>query len=291
MSLWFHMQGAGRLLTRRKGPVVRMIFVAFIGTVWCLSGAVWGVAVWRDLDRRAMEMSVDVIGPNDSLDVAIRAMAADMRKRPSIIGVRLMSGDAVWREFAHDMRLEADDLREVASVPTILRLNLRPNMVSLAATDRFVRSLKDIYPEATSSIVWPRAYVEMLDSGRRDVIVFGGVAGILSLILFFLSVTYAFRAEIHRAGSDLRVAALLGASTSWIAAPHLIVGLVAGAIGLALGSGVVLLARPYALQHAAWLQTVRITEIVAWTSFVVIAGIALSWWQSAISVRGATRRQ
>lgn len=291
MSLWFHMQGAGRLLTRRKGPVIRMVFVALVGTVWCLSGAVWGVAVWRDLDRRAQEMSVDVIGPQDSLDVAIRAMAADMRKRPSIAGVRLMSGDVVWREFAREMRLEADDLREVASVPTILRLNLRPNMVSVTSTDRFVRSLKDMYPEATASIVWPRDYVEMLDAGRRDVIVLGGVAGVLSLILFFLSVTYAFRAEIHRAGSDLRVAALLGASVSWIAAPHLIVGLVAGAVGLTLGTGLVLLARPYALEHAAWLHTVHVVEIVSWTAMIVVSGVVLSWWQSASSVRGATRRQ
>ncbi len=290
MSMWFHLQGAGRLLTRRKGPVIRMVFVALIGTVWCLSGAIWGVGVWRDLDRRAQEMSVDVIGPADSTNTAIKAMAADMRKRPSIAAVRLMSDDAVWREFAQEMKLGADDLREIASVPTILRLNLRPNMVSIDATDRFVRSLHDMYPEATASIVWPRPYVEMLDAGRRDVIVLGGVAGFLSLILFFLSVMYAFRAEIHRAGSDLRVASLLGATASWIAAPHLIVSLVAGAVGLVLGVGSILIARPYAIHHAVWLQTVRVDEIFIWTSFVVVIGMGLSWWQSIITVKGAARK-
>ncbi|MCX6140090.1 MAG: hypothetical protein NTX15_04550 [Candidatus Kapabacteria bacterium] len=289
MSLWFHVQGAGRLLARRRGPVLRMMVVAAVGTIWCLAGATLGVSVWRDLDRRAQEMTIDVIGPNDSTNQAINAMAMDMRRRPSVASVTLMNGEAVWREFSHDMHLESDDLRDVAAVPTILRIHLRPVLVSMSSTDRFVRSLREMYPEATSDVVWPKPYVEMIDASRRSVLVFGIVAGLLSLVLFLIAAAYAFRAEIHRAGSDLNVAALLGASVSWIAAPHLLVSLVAGAVGLLIGVGVVLVARPYAYVYASWLEHVSVGEILLWAALVGILGLALSWWQSFIGVKGASR--
>lgn len=289
MSLWFHFQGAGRLLARRRGPVMRMVVVAMVGTIWCLAGTTWGVAVWRDLDRRAQEMSIDVIGSIDSTNQAITTMAHDLRRRPSVASVSLMNGDAVWREFSREMHLETDDLRDVAAVPPILRIHLRPALVSVTTTERFVRSLKEMYPEATSEIVWPKPYVEILDAGRRSVLVFGLVAGVLSLILFLIAIAYAFRAEIHRAGSDLNVAALMGASVSWIAAPHLLVSLAAGAIGLILGAVFVVIARPYAFLYAEWLAQVAVGEILFWSGLIGLLGIMLSWWQSFVAVKGASR--
>ncbi len=289
MNIWFHIQGSSRLLARRKGPVARMVVVAAVGTLWCLAGGMWGVAVWRDLDRRAEQMSIDIIGPADSTNQAIRAMAQDMRRRPSVKSVQVLTSDQVWSEFANEMHLESDDLREVAAVPSILRIQLRPPMVSLSATEKFVRSLVDMYPEATARIVWPRPYVEMLDAGRANVIIFGSVAGLLSLVLFLWALTYAFRAEIHRAGSDLKVAALLGAPNAWIAAPHLLVGSVAGAVGLVLGLGILCIARPTMLTQWVWLGNVSLNEIFIGACAIVFLGLLLCWWQSIASVKGATR--
>ncbi|MBC8124645.1 MAG: hypothetical protein H7X70_02820 [Candidatus Kapabacteria bacterium] len=289
MNIWFHIQGASRLLARRKGPLARMVVVAIVGTLWCLAGGIWGVAVWRDLDRRAEQMSIDIIGPADSTNHAIHAMAQDMRRRPSVKSVNVLSSDDVWSEFANEMHLESDDLREVAAVPSILRLQLLPPMVSVTATEKFIRSLEAMYPEATARIVWPRPYVEMLDAGRSNVLIFGSVAGLLSLVLFLLAVTYAFRAEIHRAGSDLKVAALLGAPNSWIAAPHLLVSIIAGAVGLGIGVGLLCIARPYMLAQWMWLGNVTVNEILIGACAIAVLGLVLCWWQSIVSVKGATR--
>ena len=289
--MWFHIQGAGRLLTRRKGPVTRMILVALVGTVWCLAGGALGLSVWRDIDRRAGEMIVDVVMQHHTTDAEIRSIVADLRRRPSVARADYLSSEQVWKNFSQELKLESDDLREVAAVPRIIRLRLQSRIVSVSKTVVFIRSVQDTYPESIDRIVWPRAFAEMIDSSRRDVIGFGGVAGTLSLILFLLAVAYAFRAEIHRAGADLSVAALLGATPGWIAAPHIIVGGVCGLVGLVFGVTLVVIAREIGSASAPWISSVSAVEILVGALLIAMLGLLMTWWQSIISVRRIARRR
>lgn len=287
--MWFHWQGAMRLLRRRTGPVLRMVVVAFIGSVWCLVGTALGIGAWRDLDGRAGQLTVDIVARDSAASADLATLVADLRRRPIVASAALMSRDDVWADFARDLQLRADDLREVAHVPVIARITLRPHAVRTATIDGFVRSVRDRYPETVASVVWPTATVDMIDRSRRTLLVFGGAALLLSLIVFVVAVAYAFRAEIHRAGADLRVADLMGATPGWIAAPHLLVSIIAGAGGLILSATAVVLAAPSALEHAPWLATVRTEELALTAGAIALLGLLLSWWQSVRAVKGAVR--
>lgn len=291
MSFWFHQQGALRLLVRRKGPVARMILVALFGSIWCLAGAVLGVAVWRDLDRRAEDMTIDVVANTQGGDSALLSMLSDLRRRPSVLRAEYLAPDRVWKEFAAELRLDAQDLREVVATPSMLRIHLRASHATTTKTQVFVQTLRDTYPDACERVVWPRAYIEMIGAARRDIIGFGGAAGMLSVVLFLIGVAYAFRAEIQRAGTDLTVASLLGATPTWIAAPHIIVGVTAGFVGLGLGVAAIFIALGVAGPTAPWLFNVSAKEIMIAGGILGLLGIFMSVWQSIVAVHSAIRRR
>ena len=289
--MWFHLQAASRLVTRRKGPVLRMAIVALVASTWCIAGAVWAIGTWRDADERASAMAIDVVCSNDSTGVRTRTMSQTIARMPGVVEATVRSSDAVWNEFAADMHISDTDLRAIAELPAMIRVRLAPQYVTQEFIDRFAHDLRSASRRSIASITWPRTYVAMVEDHRRTLIVFGGAAGILSLVLFIVAITYAFNAEVHRAGADLRVAELLGAPMRWIAAPHTIVGLLAGACGLVASTLVVLALQSSARHLAPWVGRATQSEILLAAAALAVVGIANSWTQSLLAVREAMRRR
>lgn len=289
--MWFHVQAAGRLIARRRGPVLRMVLVALVASTWCIAGGMWALGTWREADARASSMTIDIVCVDDTTGVAIRELSNTLSRKQGVVEARLLSSDAVWQEFAREMKIVDENLRTVADFPSIVRVRLAPDYVTTERVDRIAADIRATSKGAISSITWSRSYVAMVEELRRTLVVFGGAAGVVSLILFGVAISYAFKAEVHRAGTDLRVAEVLGASMQWIAAPHLLVGLLSGATGLLL-SVVMIISLHASSQHLApWIGLVGVHEVGYAAGALALIGAVVSWIQSLLAVREAMRRR
>lgn len=289
--MWFHFQAAGRLMSRRKGPVVRMVVVALVASAWCIAGAMWAFGTWREANDRASAMTIDVVCDDYLSPVGVKNLAATIARKPGVVEATVQSSDAVWKEFATELRIADQDLRGVAELPTLIRVRLSPELVTQHDVERVVAELRQGSQRAVASVTWPRTYVVMVEELRTTLLVFGGAAGVLSLILFVVGVAYAFKAEVHRAGSDLRVAELLGAPMRWIAAPHIIVGLLAGTLGILVSVAAAVSVHTYARPLASWVSRVTTQEILLASAGLAIIISFMSWGQSLLAVREAMRNR
>lgn len=289
MSLWFHTAAAGRLLSRRTGPVIRMILVALFGSLWCVIGAVWTIATWRSIQDQARSIQVDVFLRPTASDRDARTLDRAIAQLPSVDHVRLIREQEVWREFSGDVDVD-DDLRAVVAMPRIVRFWPRAERASVAELDATSAHLERAFADRVEQVVWSRELAEVVESRRRDLLVLAGVAGSLSVVLFLLALVYAFRAEIHVAGGDLRVGTLLGARAGWIAMPHLIVSAVSGAIGLLLALAIIAGSAPMVLDQVPWVGVVRMQEIGIIVGALAVPGFLVCWWQSWAAGRAAVRR-
>ncbi len=286
MSLWFHVRSAGGLLRRRKGPVVRMVTVAMIGTLWSVVGGSWFLATWRDIDRVAGDVRIDLLVRSEASDSAVREAVEEIRELPSADLVRFVRENEVWREFSNDVGAE-EDLRAVVTMPRFIRIIPNSDAATMSQLTLMTSAILTRYGDVVHNATWPREYVRLLDSRRNDVMILAIIAGALSLIMFMLAVAYAFRAEIHAAGDDLRVGAILGASLWWTAMPHILVSLVAGALGLGLASALVAGAAGPVLERVPWFAAVRPDEVMLIVGGLGAVGIIVSLWQSLVIARRA----
>lgn len=288
MSLWFHMMAAGQLMKRRKGQVLRMTAVAMIGVLWCVVGGLWTLATWRDIDRQAAEVRIDLLVRAEATDSAARAVVRELAELTSIDHVRFVRENEVWREFSGEVGAD-DDLRAVVSMPRLIRLAPKADAATSGQLLLMTSSVLSQFGDVVYDVAWPRAYVDVLDARRRDLMILTIIAGTLSLVMFVLAASYAFRAEIHAAGGDLRVGALLGASSVWVAMPHLIVSVLAGIAGVVLAGGVVAVGARYAVERLPWIRTVKLDEVILLLSALAVVGLMVSVSQSLLAALSAQR--
>jgi cell division protein FtsX len=268
-----------------------MIVVAFVASTWCIAGGMWALGTWRDADERASMLSIDVVCEDDSTESHTRKLATMIARKQGVLSSDVISSEQAWREFSRDMKIVDDNLQSVANLPSFVRVRLDPRHVSTHRVERFVAEVRGVSTHKISSIAWSRSYVAMVDDVRQTLMMFGGAAGILSFVLFVVAVSYAFKAEVHRAGSDLRVAELLGAPVRWIAAPHLLVGLIAGVVGLLLSLSVLVYLQS-SMQHlASWIRYVEVQEVGYAAGVLAAIGLGVSWTQSVMAVREAMRHR
>lgn len=287
--MWFHLAAAGRLLSRRRGPVVRMVLVAWIGTLWCVAGGVWTLATYRSVQEQASSIQADVVLRPTATESDVRTIVRALRLRQDVRTVDVLREQDVWMEFAGNVQID-DDLRSVVAMPRFIRFWSTSSGGTARTIQHLARSLEQRYPQQIEEVVWSRDLATMVDARRRDVLILGSVAGGLSLLFFLVAVAYSFRAELHAAAADLRVGSLLGARTLWIAMPHILVSIITGAIGMLLALAIVAAGTPMILMKLPWVATVRLQDVVVMVLGLAAAGLLSSWWQSVAAGRRALRR-
>ncbi len=289
MSLWFHTTAAGRLLARRKGPVVRMVLVALIGTLWCMVGGVWTIATYRTIERQAESIQVDVFLRPSATDREARVLNRTISALSAVDRSRLVREQEVWREFSGDVDVD-EDLRAVVTMPRLIRFWPKARHASVAELDALAASIEKAYGDRVDQVVWPRQLATVVESRRSDLVVLGTVAGALSVVMFLLALVYAFRAEIHVAGGDLRVGTLIGARAGWIAMPHLLVSSISGLLGLLLALALVAVGAQYATSYVPWVGVVHVNELGTIAGVLAVLGFSVCWWQSLAAGRAAIRK-
>ena len=289
MTVWFHTNAARDLVRRRKGPFVRMILVAFIGSLWCVIGASWTLATWREISNDASAVYIDVLLNDELSEGGARQLNRQVSGIHNVSLSRLIREQEVWSEFTKDIDVD-DELRDVVTLPRIVRFSLEPSAVSIQRISSIEAALKRHYDHAIAQIVWSKPYVKSIEARRRDLVLLGSAAGVLSLIMFLYALIYAFRAELNAIGGDLRAGSLLGARASWIAAPHFLVSLFAGMIGIAIAGGLVVGVTPEAVRQLPWLANIQVDEVLIMIGVIVVMGVLVSWIQSIMAAHAALKR-
>ena len=287
MTLWFHLIAARSVLRRQPRAVVRMALTSMVATLWCLVGGIWAVASWRETQAMASETLMELFVPAEAAPDVIPGLLQTLRAMPSIGTVRVIDGDRMLRSFQKDVGIDAT-LTDMLQPPTVVRCTMTPAFVTMRHMTSSSDACKAAFPLLTG-VHWSREYVYAIERRRADILVMGSVAAVLSAIMFLLAILYAFRAELHRAEPDLNVGVLLGASSSFVAMPHVLVSTIAGALGLGIAAGILALAWPQMTAHASWLATVQPHEVVVMGSVLAVAGLLVCWWQSVSTVSRRTR--
>lgn len=288
MSFWFHRSAAATLLSRRKGAVARMVLTSTAASLWCIVGGIWALAMWRETTQMAGRTQLELFLHADADASAVSNVRNTLERMPAIDRVEVVDGDRLWRELQRDLRLEDTGLTDIVRPPTLIRCTPRVDEVRSDRMTLLASTIRDAHPVVDRAI-WPYDYVRVIERRRTDIMVLGSVAGGLSVLLFILAMLYAFRAELHLAGNDLRIGAVLGATPTFIAMPHILVSMTAGLVGLGLACGAIAGAWPWLSGAAPWLALVQPWEIASMAGALGVIGSVISWWQSVATAARASR--
>lgn len=296
MKTWFAVTMAWKYLRRRRGPVIRMILTSMFTALWIVGGIVWGLAAWRDVVRQTVDVRIDVVMAPDATDSATISTLKAIRKELAVQQAYIVDDEAVWEEFATDLGLVDDAAKNLAALPSIIRVALNYNNTTKLGAESFEWSLLNL-PQAENIdvVATPDVILVRLDERRYHLIIVSLLAGLLSFAITTSAIGYAMRAELHRADDDFLVVSLLGASPWQAIRPHLILGMCCGALGLGCAAGIMVAVYTPALRMWPWLESVPATEIalayvgLAALGFIVTMLQALSTAKSSTAVRKADR--
>lgn len=289
MSLWFHVRTIPYVLRGRPGAAVRMVLAAFAGTLWILMGGVWFLAVLRDVDRAASEVTVDfTISPN-APGAEIQDVSDALRSVPDATSVRYLPGHAVWQEFSKSLAIDDTDLAEVAEVPGVIRLQLKPKGVTSSRLTEITESILADFPIVTDAL-WPVDLVVTLSRRRAEHLISSSVAAVVSLALFSLFMIQVFRTGINMSSGEIPIAGLQGAGASFVAFPQVVISAIAIVLGTMLATVTVVVAWQEITKHISWYSTVNVNEVVIAAVLLAGTGIVLTTINIFITTSGLLRR-
>jgi cell division protein FtsX len=231
-----------------------------------------------------MEMFV----PHDAEATVLNDVVRTMRAMPAVASVEVLDGATVLRTFRKDVGIADATLDEVMHPPTLVRSVMRPAFVSSRQMAAIAEASAAAFP-MVGSAYWSQPYVQAVERRRADILVMGSVALALSAVMFVLAIFYAFRAELHEADRDLQVGVLLGATSSFIATPHILVSSLAGFVGLVLAAATLAGSWTPLLSLAPWLSAVQPLEVGMVAGVLAVTGLLLCWWQSVVTVARRAR--
>lgn len=277
MKMWFQWGAFGSLLRLRARPVARMVLISFLTTIIVAVGFWLGMATWLDIQRMGSDVTMDVFVQDGVTDSTLAAHVALIASLPGVSHVQFDDGDRVWALYRERIRVSGDDLAEVVQLPHRIRITMTPR----GTTEQRMTETEDLVTKIVGSdlvrVVWAPELIERLTHRREEFWLALIVGASLFLLLLMVSVVYSFRAEVHHAGTDLAVGAVLGAAPSTTAFPHFLLCASTAIVGAGFACLVVVLARPFILERAAWFGTVP-TSAVLYVVLAVMAALITEGW-------------
>lgn len=286
LSSWLtrHAQNAiGALGTLSRNPVATALTVTVIGIALALPAAL-GVLVqsgralaggWADV----RDFSV-YLAPGVALDRA-EALARELRGKPGVESVRLISADMAVAELSKDPGF-AGALAALEANPLPHTLVVRP----LATTDgaALERLGADVQKAPGVDLVkldlqWVERLNAVLDFLRRLGLITGGL--LLAAVLIVVGNT--IRLDIQNRSAEIEVAKLLGATDAFVRRPFLYLGLWYGLLGglvamLILLVGLWALGGPIARLAGLYGSSFELGGATGSSLLAVLAGGVLAGW-------------
>ena len=133
--MWIHLLIVRRAIAR--SPLVWSLrFFATVLLVLLVISAWWtGTSRVADLERQASQLALDVIlMPDvdpDAGSVPAQECRDDLRRRPEVASANLLGKHAVWRLFQYELGMWPGGLTDVATMPAVVKVQLRPQYATL----------------------------------------------------------------------------------------------------------------------------------------------------------------
>lgn len=266
-----------------------MIATVWFGCLWCVVGVVWVLGMMRETDALTQNVQLRVALRSGTGTDTVQTIRRALAQMPAVQGVSFKSGRTAAHDFFRSIDVRDPSLEEIISVPDVVIVTPQRDYCTMPRMAMLERTITSTFPEV-ERVVWPSDLVLSIERRTTDLVLLGSVCGILSIFLFVLALSYAFRAEIHAADSDLAVGWIMGARSWFIAAPHIVVGITATIVGAGVAALSCTAAWQSALAALPWLVRVRPDEVGITVTACAAIGCTISVWQSVAAARQAAKR-
>lgn len=289
MKIWFQWMAFGRLLKFRTHAAIRMTLIAFLTSLIAAAGYCLAMATWLDVERMSRDVTMDVFVSEQASDSTLATYVSTIYALPGVAYAQMDRGDEVWESYTDRLNIEDDDLGEVVHLPTRIRLSMSSMGTSASRMIETERLVTMILGNDLVHIAWSPTQVNMRAHRREELRMACIIGSVLFLLLVMVSVVYSFRAEVHDAGTDLSIGAVLGAAPSTSAFPHFLVCVLTAVLGAGLVCGLLTIARPHVLPGIPWLSTVSLADCVKVVLVVMTALIVEGWLLTYAAARRKAR--
>jgi cell division transport system permease protein len=198
----------------------------------------------------------------------IRDVARTLRSMPGVASAHWMPRDKVWA------LMQKENPEETQGIENPLPDAFKVVLSDLKLSDSVVAAIGEIPAvEPNGGIRYLREEQEMIDQGMQALRWLGGVVGGLMLVTAGILIFNTIRLTVISRRREIRIMELVGASPWTIRTPFLIEGLLQGAVGGLLASGLLLGSHLVIVQRLATLGLSE-RETFPVNSAALILGVA-----------------
>lgn len=272
MSREYYFHRAGTLISRRKLPFFRIMFIAIILTL----SAMWAVTAYfglsKEQDRLASNFEISVIIKKNTDTSRIVSLSESLKRYQQIRTVNIISPALATIEFEKELGEDTDAMFDENPFQWTIVFTMEPKYCD---HETVTAILGDI---GTKSIVEQTVFNDKAAGAlfaRDTMILTLGLAGATGIILIFLGfLSYVFRSELLQSPAEWFILQTLGAGRMFIAFPHVLFAISACLIGIALGAFLAIPIQIAYSTHQPWIMEVPVTSIM--TSHAIVAFLSIS---------------
>jgi cell division transport system permease protein len=197
--------------------------------------------------------------------------------------VQFISKDEAAKIFKEEFGEDIQSVLDFNPLPPSFKIFLKEGYRTSGEADKIHKQVIEI--KGVENISYRKELLEFLDQRARMLYYVGLGLGLLFGISAIFLVSNTIRLTIYAKRKTVQTMKLVGASRWFVRAPFLIEGIVQGLIGGIIASGIIY----YILTFAAGLISAELAQIIQVDTMfyltVIVAGILLGFFGSAISVR------
>lgn len=250
--IWFHLLRMRRALGYKP---FRWILKAFCITLCALVfAAYWWIAssVIHDQQVQASHLRIDVLILPKAGFSQVQQCARSLQSSEGVLVARVLDSHAVWSMFQQELGMQAGGLTDLASMPTVVQIQLRPDSASLTTAESIRTIVKARFSSIVDRVLIPaQAFIDC-DRRRTDV-ASTRLIGLSILGFVILLASFWLSSSFANAILAVRVSTTLGKGSMWGLSSVALLTLLVSIFAIALGFGCCMLVSESVVEQIGWL--------------------------------------
>lgn len=212
--IWIHVLLCRRALAHQPLRWISVLLLSLLIST-CALGYWWATSsVRHDLMRQAGELAIDIIVAPEADSVSVLECIDNLHRRPDVGSVTLLSSRHVWNLFQQELGVEAGGLTDVAAMPRVIQVQLRPETASYQRASAIRKHVYAYHQGVVDRVLIPsRAFIE-LDRRVSDAEQARSV-GMWSLLLVWIATGAIVTRSFHMRIVVPSVNTMLGKPQAW----------------------------------------------------------------------------
>ncbi|MFN4768234.1 MAG: cell division protein FtsX [Ignavibacteria bacterium] len=272
MSREYYFHRAGTLISKRKLPFFRIVFISIILTL----SSVWAVTAYfgisKEQDRLASNLEISVIIKNNTDTTRIVSLAESLKNYEQIQMVKIISPTLATIEFEKELGEDTDALFNESPFQWSIVFTMKPEYCNHQTVSSILADL------GTKSIIEQAVFNDKAAGAlfaRSTMVLALGLAGATGIIVLFLGfLSYVFRSELLQSPAEWFILQTLGAGRMFIAFPHVLFASSACLIGIAFGGCIAIPIQIASSGSQPWVMDVPFVSIMS--AYGTVALLSLS---------------